>query len=632
MSGPLGWPLESITVIDSDLGKSGAERDRAGFQQLVTEVSLGRAGIVMGLEVSRLARNSTDWHRLLEICALSATLILDEDGIYDPGHFNDRLLLGLKGTMSEAELHVMRARLHGGLLNKARRGELRQRLPVGFVYDSDDRIVLDPDQQVQAAVHLLFETFERTGSAYTTVKTFRNQSVKFPRRPHAGQYQGELMWGELQHARVLQVLHNPSYAGAFVFGRHRTRRGVDGRTMTRQVPREQWQVVLRDHHPSYITWETFETNQRRLSANAQAHGRERRKSPPREGPALLQGIVVCGRCGGRMTVRYQTVGKTLVPAYVCQRHGIKTATRICQFIAGAGIDAAVGRKLVETVTPMNLEVALAVEHEIQMRFDEADTLRRQQLERIRYEAELARRRYLRVDPDHRLVADSLEADWNDKLRAVQAAQDDYECHREGEQRILDERQKETIRALACDFPRVWNDPKTAHWERKRLVRFLIEDVTLIKAEGITAHIRFKGGARQTLRLPRPKRAWQLRQTDQQTADHLNQQGLRSGTNGRFTSRIVAKLRRDYGLKSRFARLRNRGMLTVQEIAQQLGVSVGTVKIWRHAGRLPAHVCNDRGEYLYEPVSDKPPTTYERQRSYKKVQTNTCADSQLRGAV
>lgn len=309
----LGWPIEQIVVIDSDLGKSGAERDRAGFLERVSQVGLGTVGIVMGLEVSRLARNSMDWHRLLEICALTDTLILDEDGIYDPAHFNDRLLLGLKGTMSEAELHVLHARLQGGLLNKARRGELRIRLPMGLIYDPKDHVVLDPDQQIQGALRLVFDTFARTGTACATVKAFRTQGLKFPRRPRSGPSQGELLWGELDHSQVLRVLHNPRLAGAFVFGRHKTQRGVEGQTTTRQVKSDQWQVVLRDVHAGYITWDRFEANQQRLLDNAQAQGKDRRKSPPREGPALLQGRVLCGQCGERMTVRYCSLGNQLVP-------------------------------------------------------------------------------------------------------------------------------------------------------------------------------------------------------------------------------------------------------------------------------------------------------------------------------
>jgi DNA invertase Pin-like site-specific DNA recombinase len=251
----LGWPIERILVIDSDLGQSGASAaDREGFQKLVTEVSLGKAGIVLGLEVSRLARNSMDWHRLLEICALTDTLILDEDGVYDPSHFNDRLLLGLKGTMSEAELHVLRARLQGGILNKARRGELQSPLPVGFVYNANSEPVLDPDKQVQETIRFFFDTFRRTGSACAIVKTFRHKGLLFPRRLKNGPNQGDLVWAELAFSRTLPILHNPRYAGAFANGRSRTRSNPDGSISYTRLSCEQW-ILLKDAHPGYISWE-----------------------------------------------------------------------------------------------------------------------------------------------------------------------------------------------------------------------------------------------------------------------------------------------------------------------------------------------------------------------------------------
>lgn len=288
----LGWATDQIVVIDEDQGLSGASSaERNGFQHLVAEVGLGRVGLVMGLEVSRLARSSTDWHRLLEICALSETLILDEDGIYDPGHFNDRLLLGLKGTMSEAELHVLRARLIGGQLNKARRGELWIRPPIGYVDDGERRLVLDPDEQIQAAVRLLFETFRTTGSAMRVVKHFAQHEIRWPRRLLHGPRAGEVLFAELEHSRVLNILHNPRYAGAYVYGRTRQRRrGTSGQLHYRRLPREEWTVFLLEAHPGYIGWEEYEANQARLRANAHSYGTDRRRSPPREGVALLQGL------------------------------------------------------------------------------------------------------------------------------------------------------------------------------------------------------------------------------------------------------------------------------------------------------------------------------------------------------
>ncbi len=626
----LGWPVERVIVIDSDLGQSGASGvDREGFKKLVSEVGLGHAGIVLGLEVSRLARNSTDWHRLLEICALSDTLILDEDGLYDPSHFNDRLLLGLKGTMSEAELHVLRARLQGGIRNKARRGELKSPLPVGLTYDQQDHVVLDPDRQVQQALRTLFQTYERAGSACAVVRFFRAQSLLFPRRLRRGPNKGQLVWGPLGHTRVLQTLHNPRYAGAFVYGRFRMRKNSNGRDSVQKLPQEQRHTLLPDTHPGYITWEQFQQNQQRFREYAQAYGLDRRKSPPGQGPALLQGLVVCGICGQRMTVRYHKRNGRLDTDYLCQRHGIEYAQPICQSVPGAGIDQAIGELLVQMIEPVTLEVALAVQQELQSRLDEADQLRHQQVERARYEADLAQNRYMQVDPNNRLVADSLEADWNEKLRALTEAQERYEQQCQADRVIFDEQSKARVLSLATDFPRLWRDPQTPDRERKRMVRLLIEDVTLIKAKQITAQVRFKGGSTQTLTLPIPLPAGEARRTgedvvreidrmldhhkDAQIASRLNQRGLRSGTGGAFTSNIVARIRRNYRLKSRHNRLRNAGMLSLAEIAEQLSVTPGTIKIWRDHGLLQAYVYNSKGECLYEPVNGSGPVKSQGQK-------------------
>jgi DNA invertase Pin-like site-specific DNA recombinase len=616
----LGWPAERVIVIDKDLGLSGASSaDRAGFQKLVAEVSMGRAGIVLGLEVSRLARNCSDWHRLLEICALTRTLILDEDGLYDPAAFNDRLVLGLKGTMSEAELHVLRARLRGGIESKARRGELKSPLPVGFTYDPQDRVVLDPDRQVQDSLRVFFQTYQRTGSATATVRYFRNQKLLFPRRPHRGPGKDVLVWAPIVHSRALQVLHNPRYAGAFVFGRSQVRKGVDGRETYKRLPQEQWHTLLPDSHAGYITWEQYQLNQSSLRECALRHGADRRRTPAGEGPALLQGMIMCGICGQRMTVRYTQNKSGLCPLYVCQKHAIEHAQRFCQVIVGAGVDRAVGGLLLEMLTPLTLQAALSVEQELQSRLEEVDRLRRQQVERARYEANLAQQRFMKVDPANRLVADVLEAEWNQKLRGLNEAQEQYERQRTADRAVLDEKAKAQVRALAEDFPRLWRDPSTSDRDRKRMVRLLIEDVTLIRGERVTAHVRFKGGTSRTLDLPLPLSAAQLRQTprtvvdcidrllgqhtDVGVAEELNRLGLRSGTGCSFTAFMVWKIRRTYGLTSRYDRLRDSGMLTQEEMARHLDVCPQTVQRWRAFGLLKAHAYNDKNQYLYEPVAD-----------------------------
>ena len=511
----LGWPSERIVVIDSDQGKSGARAaDREGFGRLVAEVGMGEAGIVFGLEVSRLARNSADWHRLLEICALSSTLICDEDGLYDPADFNDRLLLGLKGTMSEAELHLLRARLRGGQLSAARRGELEIALPVGLVYDPAGKVVIDPDGGVKRALSYLFASFERSGSARAVVQTFAAEQLLFPARVRSGPRKGELAWGPLRHWRVLRTLHNPRYAGAFAYGRSRQRRTADGRITTEALPREKWTALIPDAHPGYISFARFEENQRLLAANARAHGAERANGPAREGPALLQGIAVCGRCGRRMTVRYHRRGGELVPDYQCIGEAIEAGGRRCQGIPGAGIDAAITELLLETVCPLALEVALEVQAEVEARAEEADGLRRGYVERARGAAELAQRRYLAVDPGNRLVADTLEAAWNDALRELDGARLDYE--QADLQTGLSDQRKAEIRALASDFGALWSDSATPQRERKRMVRLVIEDVTLTKGEEIYLDVRFRGGATESLQIPIPANAWQARQTAPET--------------------------------------------------------------------------------------------------------------------
>ena len=617
----LGWAAEQIVVIDSDLGLSGASTDRAGFQSLVAEVGMGRAGIVLGLEVSRLARNSTDWHRLLEICALTETLILDEDGLYDPTDFNDRLLLGLKGTMSEAELHLLRARLRGGLLAKARRGELRIGLPVGLVYDPLDRVVLHPDAQVQDTLHLFFRTFFRTGAACATVKHFSEKNLPFP-APAKSSMTAEVVWGRLGLSRAIQILHNPRYAGAFVYGRRNSRKQPDGRYRTTTMPRDEWQVLLLDAHPGYISWDDYERIQEQLHSSALAYGLERRHGPPREGPALLQGLVLCGRCGARMSPRYHRRGGLLVPDYICCARTQQYRDKTCQIIPGGEIDAAMGRLLVETMTPMTLDLTLAVQEELEERLEQTDRLRGQQVERAEHEVERARLRYMEVDPTHRLVATSLEANWNEKLRALEEIRERVERERRADRSTFDEAAKERIRALAEDFPAVWNDPAVPHRERKRMMALLITDVTLTKEhEQIVIGVRFRGGTATTLRIPIPLNAWRKRQThpkalarievllethtNGETALKLNDEGFTTGAGAPFDVAAVRWLQQRWGIKSYRNHLRAKGHLNTIEMAAKLGMSVTQTRQWRRRGRLLATRYNDRRDQLFHPIERQP---------------------------
>lgn len=620
----MGWPAERVVVIDVDQGQSGASAaDREGFQRLVAEVSLGKAGIVLGLECSRLARNNADWHRLLQLCSLTNTLICDEDGLYDPGAINDRLLLGLKGTMSEAELHFLRARLQGGILAKASRGELALRLPVGLVYDAAGTVVLDPDAGVRHAIEHLFATFEATGSATAVVKAFAAEGLNFPARHCGGPHHGELYWKALRHDQVLFVLHNPRYAGVYFYGRHRQITDLDGRHHTLTKAREDWTVFLPGAHDGYISLEQFDTNQTRLAANAATRGEDRRAGPAREGPALLQGLVLCGRCGNRMTVGYhKRCDDSLVPDYACQSQGIATGTPPCQRVCGSGIDAAVAALVLEQLSPLAIESVLAVSTELADRAAQADRIRATTVDRARHAAEAARRRYLAVDPTNRLVASTLEADWNHKLRELADAQDDYERAGHVGTAALDEYQLARIRALATDLPALWHDPATPMRERKRLIRLLVTDVTLIRHdEHITAQVRLPGGTSHTLTVPRPLRAWEAHTTpadtvaliDELVADHpydevakiLNQRGMTTGWGTAFTAASLTALCKARDIPSMRQRLRARGMLTLDEISAQLGVTTQTIKVWRRRGAITARRVDGRGACLYHPGQRRP---------------------------
>ena len=611
-------------MIDIDQGQSGASAaDREGFQQLVAEVSLGRAGIVLGLECSRLARNSADWHQLLELCGMTGTLICDEDGLYDPRNFNDRLLLGMKGQMSEAELHFIRARLRGGIISKARRGELITPLPVGLVYDTAGHVTLDPDTAVQGALARLFTTFAATGSATACVKAFNTAGLSFPWRHRAGPRKGEIDWKPLAHHVVLRILHNPRYAGAFTFGRHRDTRLPGGKLSRTLLPREEWISFIPAAHPGYITLDQYDANRAQLTANAAAHGRDRTAGPPREGPALLQGIIICGTCGQRMTVRYHQRHDQQVPTYVCQRDGIEHAHRICQAIPSAGLDQQIGQLLIDTLTPLAIEAALTVSG----RAPAPRRRSRRAARRPRRTRPLPRRpgppplprRRPRQPPRRRHPRSRLEH----RPARPRQAQDTCDQARKHDTGQLTDAQKTRIRQLATDLPAIWNDPATPARERKRIARLLLTDVTVTRTrDTITAHIRLPAGQHTTLTLPIPPNAAQLRKTPaavvtavDELLDHhthaqiagiLNDRGLTSGEGRPFHRLIIRNIRDEYGLRSREQRLRDAGMLTLTQMAGRLAVPAKTVKIWYHAGLITGHPYNDKGQCLYPPPGPNPP--------------------------
>jgi Recombinase zinc beta ribbon domain/Recombinase len=429
----------------------------------------------------------------------------------------------------------------------------------------------------------------------------------------------EIAWGEIQHHDVLRMLHQPAYTGAYVYGRTRVTRTVDGKLHVQDMPCSEWIALVKDAHAGYITWEDYERNEAQLALNSQAYAPQR-FAPPREGPALLQGLIICGKCGERMTVRYhQRGGQRIVPDYLCAHKSIEQGSPPCQRIPGAGLDRAIGALLVERVTPEAVALTLAIQEEVVQRADEARRLRHLQVERAQYEADLAQRRYLKVDPDNRLVASVLEAEWNTKLRALEEARAIEERANQTDQHCVSAQERVEIEATPERFRQFWNDPQITARERKRAARLVIEDVTVYKAEQIVAHVRFKGGATQTITVPLPPPFaqsrftppetlaaidWLLNEyTDAQAARQLNQQGYRTFEGLLFQSLHVYQLRRDHGLTDRYSRLRARGMLTAEESAHAHGVSAQTIWHWYRQGRIVGVRYNDRGSCLFPPFQE-----------------------------
>lgn len=613
----LGWPIERIHTVDDDQGLTAATAEhRNGFQKLVSEAALGRAGILLGLEVSRLARNNADWQRLLEVCALAGCLVGDEDGIYDPAHFNDRLLLGLKGTMSEAELHVLTARLIGGQRNKARRGALEVPLPIGLVYNAAKAVVLDPDPRIQASVRMVFDTFRQTHSATAVVARFRRDGVEFPRRIHRDIGKGRVIFGPVDHSRVVEVLHNPRYTGAYVYGRRRTVLKPSYKETYIELPQSEWQVLIKDAHPGYISWAEFERNEAMLRANIPEWATRPRRAHADK--PLLQGRVVCGQCGSRMDVVYYRERAGGIYYYACaDSSGVHSSKRF-RWLRAPEIDRAIGELLLETVTSENLQGALAVQDELSRRLGQAEAVRRRALEQARQACEVKRRRFFNCDPDHRLVADTLEADWNKALRGFDTLQQEHQRQQQTETVRIDEESRARLLSLAQGFPRIWNDPHTVPDERKRMLGMLIEDVTLVHGDPISIHVRFRGGKTTSISLPRPRpppRAILVppeviqaldrlleRVPDREAAAGLNALGYHNWLGQRFTTKRVTVLRQRAGLQSRFERLRAQGFLSAREIARELGVCVTEAYILGRKGVLPQQHYGRGHRCLFAPLN------------------------------
>jgi DNA invertase Pin-like site-specific DNA recombinase len=636
----LGWVRSAVEVVDADLGLSGrSAQGRSGFKELVGRVCMGEVGAIFGLEVSRLARSSADLSRLLELARLTDTLVIDADGIYDLANFNDRLLLGLKGTMSEAELHLLAGRLQGAKRAAAERGELRFPLPVGFVYDDEGATIIDPDTEVQAAVADVFAAFRAGGSAYQAVAAFTGR--RFPLRAYGGVWAGQLRWGRLTHSRVLGILANPAYAGAYVFGRYHSRRVVepDGtvRTTTVELPRDEWPVVIHDHHAGYISWDDYLANHARLAANLTNAGAR----PPREGHALCQGIITCGSCGRPMTTRYHRNGHA---AYECSAsRADQMATPTCRSITAVTVDDAVAERLLDALNPDEVALALAAADEVADRRVRRSRAAELAVERARYEAERAERAFHACEPENRLVARTLEARWEARLAALAEADKALADQRAAVPPLPSRVELET---LTADVSRLWHAPTTAARDRKRLLRTLIADVTLLPEPDFgkaRIGIRWHTGATDELIVSRRQAVTAYRRTDRAAielarrhanlpnhaiAERLNTAGFSTGAGRPFDDDAVASLRRYHQIPP--PRLLEHGEVTVTDIARRLGLSHGAVIHWVTRGWLPARrglnnqwciplgpdieaACRERvsrSAHIHEPDSSEPQADHE----------------------
>jgi len=603
-----GWTADNVRVLDRDLGISGTEyMAREDFRTLVADVSMNKVGAVFALEASRLSRSCADWHRLLELCSMSRSLIIDEDGCYDPADFNDRLLLGLKGTMSAAELHFIRARLQGGKDNKAKKGELRFPLPVGFCYDDEGAIVKDADSEIQGAVATIFQSFRACGSAFGVVQHFVKQGLQFPRRAYGGVWNGKIIWGGLTHGRVLSVLKNPSYAGAYVYGRYKCRKSAtmqgEIHSHTVRLPMQAWQVHINDHHESYITWEEFLNNQTMLEANRTNTIETMLPGPAREGLALLQGLLICATCGRKLTVRYTGNGG-INPAYQCSwRHRDGLSNKYCLSIRCNLVDAAIADRILQVTQPAQLEIALKALQELERRDSDIDKQWQMRIERANYSAQLAQRRYEEVDPSNRLVAATLEKRWNDALAVLEECRGQCEQHRKEYGLAVTEQQKQSILSIAQDLPRLWNAPSTKAADRKRIIRLLVKDITVEKirdARKIILHIRWQGGATENITVDIPPPAHEMYKCpptiiekirclaktlpDLAIAKELHSHGLLAPKGSPFTVSSVRFLRHKYGIASAQPADHE---ITVEQLMGEFGVSKHVVYYWIKCGIVKA---------------------------------------------
>jgi DNA invertase Pin-like site-specific DNA recombinase len=625
----LGWDPIQVQVIDEDLGLSATSSEkRHGFQKLVAQVSLAQVGAIFGLEVSRLARSCSDWHRLIELCALGDTLIIDQDGIYNPNLYNDRLVLGLKGTLSEAEIHILKSRLLGGKLNAAKEGRLRFPLPVGFIYE-DSQIILDPNERVRSAIQLVLDIFKREGSAYRTVKYFSVNQLLFPKRDYRSFSAEHLYWGRLTHSRVLNILHNPVYAGAYAYGKS-TRQASKKALFPNTgnvicLPMEAWEVLIKRHHEGYITWETYLANIATLEANRTFIPDQ--SSPPREGAALLQGIAICGCCGRKLGVRYKGDNGSYL-SYECNhiRRRYGTTTSCPSFYSGNCVDKAVSKVFLSALTEANLRISLEAFDKIEEQERQIDKQWQQRIEQAEYEAQLAQRRYYAVEPENRLVARSLEAEWNERLRQLEQVKQEYQTFKNEHPPKLNKEDKEQILKLADQLPVIWNSKSTSQRDKKRLIRILIQDVTLTKLKEqrqTQLTIYWKSGLATTHFVDNPLPASEKRKTPQSTidliaklsenhSDHkivdiLNAKGIMSANGQPFSVSKIEYLRYSRRIKTNCKDLpslkdtgpRADGSYSTRQLAEILDVDPRTIFNWRSKGLINGYQAKPNSPWWFK---------------------------------
>jgi DNA invertase Pin-like site-specific DNA recombinase len=603
----LGWPQPQIRVIDDDLGLSGASSvERRGFQRLVTAIGLGEIGLVLVIEISRLSRLNSDWHRVLELCAVFETLIADEDGVYDPRDPNDRLVLGLKGTLFAAELQILHARMRGALLNKARRGELALHLPVGYCRQEDGTVVLDPHERVRATLHTLFAQFAQAQNARAVQRYFLDQQLQMPRRVQQGPEAGQLCWVTPTYQMIQQVLTSPVYAGIYVYGRRKEQivPGDPPQRYVHRLPEAEWDILIPEVYPAYITVEQYHQNRQALRANLYNFA-QKCPGAPREGPGLLQGLLICGRCGRRMTPTYGNAPY----AYVCRRDQVTYGAAQCQTFPQRYLDAAIGAALLDGLQPAGLEVLLEALRLLEQERQQRDHHWQLRLEQARYAVRLAQRQYDGVDPEHRLVARELEKRWNDALRALQDLEREYAAVQHSTLVPLSAAEEAAVRQLAQDLPAVWAAEMTTPRDRKQILRLVIQEVTLT-ADAATRSaavvIGWQGGANTTLQVQCPPLGWhcrtdpavveQIRQLAQQLPDHqiaahLNQESIPTQTGKEWTYRRIESMRKMYGIPTACpvdpeqGTARGDGLVPVRVAAARLGISPSLVHLWVQQGVL-----------------------------------------------